>query len=546
MAAVFVIFCLTIVSLALPVTPNGDGFNGHFSAYSPGIIHDVWRVPDAAAHLQNEVPQRHNFEELLTMFPMPYNIQALLDRRSFSLRIMNSSWTGPADTNVFHRGDQLYLQVSGSPVSGQQLYVQSCHASSSPNHTNKPEVALIINKGCVASKESLVKFVMQQPDRVNLIVRTSSLKSSESYIHCKVYLTNLGVTPTTKSCNYNKMKSSWVDLGGHTSVCDCCRRRCRNLIERVELPISLDLTADVSTGPFILKDQESTAQATPLPLSDLSTKSSPTAKDDADKRWIMAGTSFSGHSVQNVDTASPWPVPPGFGGVMVISQGLGSDLSMWLPDIEFALNPVVQIESGYAGNSDTFQNAEPYRKLQPDVVKSPAVAVGEGKVYIGDVASHKNRLDMWHLNNVDHLHKIQKKPVVTSVDYPEQPLPLLESKFDFAPNDQPLISPTPEKLSESAEEKGEVVFRQAEIIFNDSKGAQLSEPVLYSKLSLNRAADGSSVLSYEEQKRPSMNKRDKRSQLEKSGKDVQMEDTSEIKDLVSSLLDQLRRLWTAQ
>ncbi len=43
-----------------------------------------------------------------------------------------------------------------------------------------PEIILLFMfTSCVASKEFLVKFVMQQPDRVNLIVRTSSLKSSE-------------------------------------------------------------------------------------------------------------------------------------------------------------------------------------------------------------------------------------------------------------------------------------------------------------------------------------------------------------------------------
>lgn len=83
MAAVFVVFCWTIVSLALPVTSNGDDFNGRFIAYSPGIIQDVWHIPAAAAHFLNEVPQLHNL-------PMPYDMQALLDRRnSFSLRIMN-------------------------------------------------------------------------------------------------------------------------------------------------------------------------------------------------------------------------------------------------------------------------------------------------------------------------------------------------------------------------------------------------------------------------------------------------------------------------
>uniref|UniRef100_A0A8C1DQS3 Zona pellucida protein C n=1 Tax=Cyprinus carpio carpio TaxID=630221 RepID=A0A8C1DQS3_CYPCA len=554
MAVVFVVFCWTIVSLVLPVTPNGDDFNVHFTAYSPGLIQDVWHIPAAAAHSLNEVPQSYNFDEFASVFPMPYDIQALLDRRnSFSLRIMNASWSGPADTNVFHRGDPLYLQVSASPGPGQQLYVQSCHASSSPNHTDKPGVALIINKGCVASKKSLVKFVTQQPDRVNLIVRTSSLKSSESYIHCGVYLTNLGVTPTTKFCNYNKLKSKWVDLGGQTSVCDCCGRKCRNLIERVELPgqlFSLDLTAVVSTGPLVLKDQESAPQATPLTLSDDS-KSSPTARDGSDKNWIMASTSFSGSSKQNVGKVSPWPVQHGYGGVMVISKGPGSDLSMWLQDImELAFNPLLQMGTGYPENpvDITFQIAEP---LRPDesTERSPAVAVDEGRVYVGAVDSDdvvKDWLDMGHLNDVDHLHKIQEKPA----DYLELTPLHVESEFDFPPNDQPLISPTPDKLSESTEDEGGVVFRQAEMIFNGAKGAKLSEPVLYSKLSLTQAADGSSVLSYEEQKRPSKNKQDKRPQLEKNGekspKDVQLEDTSKIKGLVSSLLDQLRRLWTAQ
>lgn len=39
---------------------------------------------------------------------------------------------------------------------------------------------------CVASKESLVKFVLQQRDRVNLIVRTSSFKSPEVSVHLTV------------------------------------------------------------------------------------------------------------------------------------------------------------------------------------------------------------------------------------------------------------------------------------------------------------------------------------------------------------------------
>uniref|UniRef100_A0A8C1R5L5 Uncharacterized LOC109060742 n=1 Tax=Cyprinus carpio TaxID=7962 RepID=A0A8C1R5L5_CYPCA len=562
MAAAFVIFCCTIVSLALSVTSNRDYFDVHSAAYSPGIIHDVWHVPAIAKPFLNEIPQPHNFDGFVPVFPMPYDIQALLERgNSFSLRIMNSSWSGPADTNVFHKGEQMYLQVSASPAPGQQLYVQSCHASSSPNHADKPQVALILNKGCVASKESLVKFVLQQRDRVNVMVRTSSFKSSESYIHCRVHLTDLGLTSTTKFCNYNKLKSRWVDLGGQTSVCDCCRRRCRSLIEHAELPVSLDLTAVVSTGLLIIKDQQSAPQATPLApsdfstMSDYSTKSSPTARDNSDERWIVAGDSFSESSKQNVGNVSPWPVQRGFGGgVMVISQGLGGDLAVWLPDIlEVELNPVVQMGIGHPENpvDITFLNGEPFRKLKPheSPEKSPVVAVDEGQAYVEAVNSYdvvKDGLDMWQLDDVDHFYEIQEKPIVSEADHPKQPQLSLESEFDFPPNDQPLISPTPNKFSESAEDEGEVVFRQSEMVFKSVKGAKLSEPVLYSKLSLNQAVNGSSFLNYEETKRPTMNKQDHEGNGEKSQKDELIEGTSKIKGLVSSLLDQMRRLWTVQ
>ncbi len=128
----------------------------------------------------------------------------------------------------------------------------------------------------------------------------------------------------------------------------------------ISLLVSLDLTAEVSTGLLVLKDQESAPQTTPLTLSDYSTKSSPTTRDDSDKRWIMAGSTFSGSSMQNIGKVSPWPVQRDFGGVMVISQGLGGDLSMWLPDImELEFNPVVQMGASYP--ETPVQNAEPFR-----------------------------------------------------------------------------------------------------------------------------------------------------------------------------------------
>jgi len=227
---------------------------------------------------------------------------------------------------------------------------------------------------------------------------------------------------------------------------------------------------------------------------------------------------------------------------------------MWLPDImELELPPVVQVGIGYPENHDvdvTLQSDEPFRKLKPDestVEMSQTVAVDEGKaeveaVHLHDVA--EDQLGMWHLKDVASLHEIQEKPVVTKVRHLLQPQLNFDFEFDLPSNDKSMVNPTPDKLSESAEDKDEVVFRHAEMVFKSSKGAE--EPVLFSKLSLKQAADGSSSLNYEERKRPSMTKWEKTPQSERDGekrqKDERVEGSSEIKGLVSSLLDQLRSM----
>lgn len=227
--------------------------------------------------------------------------------------------------------------------------------------------------------------------------------------------------------------------------------------------------------------------------------------------------------------------------MVIVSQGLGGDLSMWLPDIELVFPPVVQVGTGHPENPAvdvTLQSDEPFRKLKPDesTETSQAVAVDEGKAKVGAVDSHDVA--------VDRLVKIQGKHDALQSQHLEQPQMDLESEFDFPSNGLLLVNPTPDKPSESTEDN-DVVFRQAEILFKSDKGAKLIEPVIYSKLSLKQAGDGSSSLNYEERKRPSMRRQDDETpQLEqdseKRQKDERMEDASKIKGLVSSLLDELR------
>lgn len=257
--------------------------------------------------------------------------------------------------------------------------------------------------------------------------------------------------------------------------------------------------------------------------------------------------------MQNIGNVSPLPVQPGFGGgVVIISQGLGGDLSMWLPDImELEVPPVVQVGIGYSENpvDVSLQSDELFGNQMQDegtVKMSQAVAVDEGKAKeaIDSQYVAKGELGVRHFKDVDDSHKIQEKLAVTEAHHFKQPQ--MDLDFDFPSNDRSLVNPTtPHKLSESAD-KGDVVFRQAEMVFKGTKRAKSLEPVLYSKLSLKQAADGSSSLNYEEQKRPSMREQDETPQLEQDGekrqKDEQMEEAPKIKGLVSSLLDELRSM----
>ncbi|XP_055028452.2 zona pellucida protein C [Misgurnus anguillicaudatus] len=565
--AVFVVVCCTIASVA----SNGNDFNELVSSYSP--LQDVRHVSDIPVitedgYFLNEFLQPPTSDQFTSLFPMPFEVRSLLERStSFGIRLMSSSWNDLESTNVFFKGDLLYVQVSASPGFGQQLYVQSCYASSSPNPSEKPEVAFIINRGCVASKKSSVKFVYRQSDRVNMVLGTSSLKSLQVYLHCRVSLSNMGLSSNTKFCNYNAFKSRWVDLSGQIAVCQCCERSCRSQSGREDL---LALTAIVSTGPLTIKEKLSDLEAAPLTWSDYSTfKSKPAASTLSDKRWIMAGASFSGNSKQNMADTPHWPVYPGFGGgVMLISQGLGGALSMWLPDLmELQFNPMLEVGNGFSKNPAVvgvnLQGDDPFRvqkkpesfkdwqmKLDPsEKTLQEMVDVGEGKVNFEAVDPYDGAedLDMWNLEDDNGLYK---ESFVTGMDEQEQPeLDKPSQISDLPPDDfSPLLgtTPSPDMPTNGVEDDGEVFVRQAEMVFKKDE----DEPVHYSQLSLNQAPDGSSSLRYEEQKRSSMKKQGIKSPKQELEKNVEKREETQkaeklytIKDLVSSLLDVLRGLW---
>ncbi|KAG7226279.1 hypothetical protein INR49_003030 [Caranx melampygus] len=121
---------------------------------------------------------------------------------SFDIKAMNPSWTSAAESNVYERGQVINLQVSAKTRPNQQLFIQSCFVSTSPEPQIKPRHALIMNKGCTAplgSPHLIVQFVASsRGDVVNFVLNTSYL-ISELYIHCSVLISDQDAKATVST-----------------------------------------------------------------------------------------------------------------------------------------------------------------------------------------------------------------------------------------------------------------------------------------------------------------------------------------------------------
>ncbi|KAJ8289388.1 hypothetical protein GJAV_G00000710, partial [Gymnothorax javanicus] len=133
----------------------------------------------------------------------------------FSLRAMNESWTGAAESKVYRRGQVIRLQAAVGPMEeDQRLYVLSCHATASADPTSRPRVRLIGKKGCVSyvvSKRGHARFVPSgRMDLVNFMFAAFSFSAAEIYLHCELAVQEQEITPAGKFCNYNQKKQRWV------------------------------------------------------------------------------------------------------------------------------------------------------------------------------------------------------------------------------------------------------------------------------------------------------------------------------------------------
>ncbi|KAF4084468.1 hypothetical protein AMELA_G00128920 [Ameiurus melas] len=535
------------------------------SVDSEAVVHNVWPGGFLAESL---LP---HLSEIGPILPVPFPIWNLMDlRSSFDIRLVNSSWSGPAESNIYQKGDFVYLQVFASTGPDKELYIQSCYATSSSNPMDESRSVLILNKGCVSSKQSVIEFISRQRDSINLILDTSRLKFSQIYVHCSVVFSS-AVTPDTKSCNYNKSKSSWVELGGQTSVCKCCASKCKG-------PPSYggpsnELKALVSAGPLTIKEERHDGEPS------LSNSFNATAHvgsstganqiisgmfpSPVEKGWIVDSATALGNSKKEAPCSSPLISEPVVSDSMVvISQDPGSALSLWLPgllldavpdpDLEMVID--IPQEKLDVSSQDGFPTEKAHTETTSEEMHQEAQDLKSliperlSEVYMADSPDFMNGWDLGDVGTLEGFHSLEEKEELRGDVFMNYKWPQHYDPFDDV---DVLTSPLLEKLPEKPQEKDAetVALEQAEKVVKKVQGDEFGKPeyIKKTKLTFRQRSDGSSSLSYVEEERSlSMGEREvKQSKLNMEQRKVEEGSSEKLEnDLMQSLLDLVRGLNT--
>ncbi|KAK3537415.1 hypothetical protein QTP70_008947 [Hemibagrus guttatus] len=368
------------------------------------------------------------------------------------------------------------------------------------------------------------------------------------------------VTPNTKSCNYNKSNSRWVELTGQTSVCECCASKCKGS-PSYSGP-SNELKALVSTGPLTIKKEQNEEQSMSSSFNataqvgsstGMNRTESGTFPSSVEKDWIVGSATVSGNSKKKVPYSFPWLSQPVLSDhIRVVNQDPGSALSLWFPGLFVDVSPdptlklVIDIpeqksSAEFVGVSS--QDSAPSEKVHSETTsKEKHHDANDWKSLIPDRVSEDYMADSPGLRNdwdlggndaaLEGVHSPEEElrgDVFTNYKWPQH-YDLQDDKVQV----DAFVSPQLEKLPEKPQENVKKL-----------KGDDFANLGYVKKtLTFSQASDGSRSLSYEEEERsPSMDEREVRqSKLEMEWRKVAEEGSSKEveKDLMQSLLDMVR------
>ncbi|XP_019940485.2 zona pellucida protein C [Paralichthys olivaceus] len=400
--------------------------------------------------------------------------------RRFNMKVVTSSWTNVTESNVYKRGQVINLQVSARTTPDQQLFIQSCFVSASPEPQSKPRHAVIMNKGCTAplgSPHPVVEFVASSGrDVVNFVLNTSYL-ISELYVHCSMLISHQGVTHGSKSCNYNLIHSRWQELGGDVEVCECCSSKCKG--PAVRHHPEDQIRATVSTGPLVIVDNyiEMSSEHVSEPQETPSAPVTNFMQSDA----VTGDAIVSGASLSRSKMSSP---PQG---VVIVSQDPTARLTLWLT------GQVQEFEDGSTDRlkaSDIISNDLPVPQpsnLPINQIEGQSINGLKGDAALSDL-KFPVMDDITAIAEVSPRQKLSGRSGVFGPDVPQVDILLLA---EATVNDLNRVH-----FDQVEDEPAKM---QADAAVIPEEGTNDDQPIIRSKLQFSKGADGTQMLSYEEE-----------------------------------------------
>ncbi|XP_072296448.1 zona pellucida sperm-binding protein 3-like [Eucyclogobius newberryi] len=181
----------------------------------------------------------------------------------FHFEVMNSDFTGPAESATFPLGALIPFRASVQQASHQplQLFVEECVASTSPQLLpNHEKYTIITNKGClVDSKVSRSRFLpRQKSSEINGLLQAFKFSTGEQvYLHCTLVAWDPTVLGTTKkACNYVQ-GHGWelADNPSYSNLCDCCESSCNARRTRSTRLGDREMVHEALLGPITITDR---------------------------------------------------------------------------------------------------------------------------------------------------------------------------------------------------------------------------------------------------------------------------------------------------
>ncbi|XP_036413786.1 zona pellucida glycoprotein 3d tandem duplicate 1 [Colossoma macropomum] len=159
--------------------------------------------------------------------------RTLSAKRRFTMSVCNEKWEILTVNEGVVLGEPLYFEAAADVLAEDEtIFISSCHMTASKDPNSTPRHDLISNSGCLVDSRrtgSRSRFVLRQSN----VLRFSSdtflfphITSRLLYLHCTIFLGRDAVSPTAKSCTYNKAIRRWEELHSDDSVCACCDSVC--------------------------------------------------------------------------------------------------------------------------------------------------------------------------------------------------------------------------------------------------------------------------------------------------------------------------------